>query len=275
MPEEKVPPVEDEETKFRARVKERYGIEDEPEQWKEKTTRWQQAEQVAAQQAQALQEHQQALQLAAHRRAAMEQQGRREAPPPKLETEDELRELSRIDPYTGMQKLLQRERGQWQSLMARGFQDLHGTVQSTIGPMAETMLARQRAETEQTLEHAYPEAFEQGSDLFKMTQQIYYGETDPQSRLFPGSMSAAVERAAGRLGIAPMSRRGATSDRAASSDAQSAERGSRRPQGDDVLPRLTEKEDALADDFGLDKKVYAQQKKAWDVRLKAIREGRA
>jgi len=266
---------EDEETKFKARLKADYGIEDAPEQYREKTTRWGQVEQLAAQQHQALLEHQQALQQAAERLVARDVAAARATdPPPKLDSEDELRELSRIDPYSGMQKLLARERAQWQSLMARGFQQIHGTVQSSLGPVADTVLSEQRAKTESALQQAYPEAYETDSDLHRMTQQIYWSETPPQERTSPLAMVSAVERAAGRLGIAPMARRGSRADRAESSDAQSAERGARRPrEREEEMPKLTEKEETLAEDMGLDKKIYAKQKKEWAGRLKGMKEG--
>lgn len=249
------PPAEDFEAKARAYVRDRYGIEDDPDAFKTKhrtvTERASQAEhweRTAQQMARVAQAYQ-----------GQSQVQRQPQPQPQQPDPSQLRELWRIDPYEGWTRAHNELMGQFQTLLARHAQGVDRLTQERANQQ------QAAASWNAKLGEEYPEAWEPGHDLHKLGRRIFEGWS-PQRQAEPDAAYVAASMAAAQLGLAPKARRRAPQEPVEDEvAAQNAERGSRRPsptRDPNDPPKLTDEERRMAKAANIDPKVMAQMKQA-------------
>ena len=143
-----------------------------------------------------------------------------------------------------------------QSLLARHARGVDEIV-------AHRLTSQKAAETaDQRLRQEWPEAYDASTDLHKEGMKIYWQEMSDAERASPMGHLVATERAAGRLGLGPTSRRGpdVVSGKSAESAGQNVGRGGRRP-AEEELPKLTARERSMAEAMEIDPKRFAEMKK--------------
>jgi hypothetical protein len=239
------PPAEPDETTLRRYVKEKYGIEDEPEAYKGKAARWQQLETEFP-------KYQQAVGVAKTVIEAYQRAGQTKPTGQADDDEAALRELARIDPYEAYRRL-----------EAKRTAVAADERRQLIEEASQQGYARYRNDQEHerassALREAWPEAYDTSSELHKVGMQIYHREMTDWERALPNAHYTATERAAGRLGLAPKARR-SNVDKTIEVESQNVGRGARRPvadEGDEV--KLTQRERDMAEAGGVDPKIFAK-----------------
>jgi hypothetical protein len=228
------------EERLRALVKERWGIDDEPESYKSKR-----------------QQEREALDTIPRYQAALTELARRaqaaqpKEPEPKELDEATLRDQARLDPWVAIQYVRQRDQQAYQSEI----QDLKRQV-----------YGREFRDLEKAgfgqIEKNWPEAYDKTSELHKEGQRILLQEMSEQERLHPHAALIATERAAGRLGIPPKSRR--TSETRSVQDEVAGQRtgSGRSPRVADEPPKLNDRQKKIAKAFGLKEKAYGAARAA-------------
>jgi hypothetical protein len=246
-----VPAAPDEfETRFKARLKDEYGIEEAPNEFKEKRGRWQKAEEELPQYQATL------TSLINHikERDAAPTQPAVPVATPEAE-EAELRQLALRDPYEASKRLLDRFQTNLDARLAEY------TTQTK--QMSEAAIARREGlqRAKELVTQNWPEAFDEKSDLHKMGKQIFQREMSQMEQAHPMAFLIATERAAGRMGLPPKPRRG-NSTRRADVSAQGVSRDRVRPDAntDDDKP-LSARQKQVASGLGVDEKVYKEAMK--------------
>ncbi len=239
--------AEPDEATLRKYVREKWGIEDDPDTYKGKAAKWREYEEKIPQ-------YEQALGVASQIIRTYQGQPAPQAGAPPQATPDEeaqLRELARIDPWAYDQRVQGKRR---QEIVGEAEQRAYARLQYD----------RISEQAGQALATHWPEAYDTTSDLHKLGRQIYYQEMSDLERAHPHGFYVATERAAGRLGLAPKGRRSPVVDKADEVGSQNVERrGSRAPASEpDDLPRLTAREQEMVERTNVDPKVFARMKKA-------------
>lgn len=244
-----VPAAPDDESRFKSWLRERYQIEDDPDTFKQRVGKWRRdSEEELPRHANtltALVQYVQQQQHASQTVAPRDTKGEF--------TEEELRELVRLDPYTGTQKMLERER----ATNVRALRE----VEERATRRAEGAALAQDAERRAALivRHNWPEAYDQRTDLFKAGNTVYNREFSEIDRSHPMAFLRATEIAAGRLGVPPVPRRSPSGREA--SEGQNI-RGDRAPRNTSPDAPLTARQRHIAASMGLDEKTYVKAKRA-------------
>src|SRR3990172_7819056 len=174
-------------------IREQYGIEDPPDTYKARRAKWEEAEKALPQYDQALRE---VLTYAAKLQPST-------TPPPVVDEDAQFDEIARVDPGKAFRMARAKDREEFARLLLAEREQTARAVHGT--------LSQRQAETDYgaRLRSDWPEAYDTTSELHKLGQQIYRQEMTDTERAFPHGFYAAAERAAGRLGLPPMSRRSA------------------------------------------------------------------
>lgn len=238
-------PSEPDETRLRQYVRDRYGIEDDPDAYQVKRAQWAQAEQAAA----LVPQYEAALRhFMSQTPASAPAAPAAPAPPaPDDGTPVTRAQLKQLNEY-------------WQSTMARVAREMDERVATHLSTRELAAVARR------TVEEEYPEAFEPGSELNKLAAAIWEGYP-PAIQQHPDASRMAAEQAAGRLGIGPKSRRTPAGPppaaRQAAVAAQSADKGGRRSGEPSESVSLTAQDKRLMESMGLtDERAFRAAKAA-------------
>ena len=241
---EKVKAAEETE-RFKKRLKDEYGIEDDAEAFKEKRTRWSKAEEEIPQYQATLNA------LVAHYRSIEEQPTE-----PVIKADDEnqeetrLRTISKLDPYEGTKRQLQRFEKVLDEKLRFVREEGHQVAQGA------TLHRETLRRSKEIVEQNWPEAFDQKSELFRMGHQIYNQEMSQNEQRDPRAFLIATERAAGRIGLPPKGKRGSTTRRAEVSAQNVSRQGSGRPSDDEHSTPLTARQKQIIEGLGVDEKTY-------------------
>lgn len=245
-------PAADEEVRFKQRLKEQYGIDDDPTTFKTKREKWSKAEEEIPQYQATLtaliQHYKQQEELA----AAMAPPQAPATPAVRPEDEEErLRTIMKLDPYEGMKRVLAKKDQEYET-------KLQQVQQSSVQQGERAAVYHQTLRrSKEIVDQNWPEANDPNSELFKQGYRIFHQEMSPQEQHDPRSFLIATERAAGRLGVAPKPRRG-SSTRRESVAAQSVSRhGSRPSDAEDEAP-LTAAQQRVVEKMGVTEKVYRE-----------------
>ena len=239
-------PVADDETKFKSWLKEKYKIEDDPDQFKTRRATWSKAEEEIPQY--------QAT-LSALIQHVRDLESTKVAAPVRdagVDDEERLRTISKLDPYEGMKRVLTR--------FEKQIDEKLGNVQAYSQKSSEHAVVRRETlrRSHDIVKDQWPEAFDKNSDLFKEGNKIYNQEMSQWEKDHPQAFLIATERAAGRLGIAPTKSRRRV-DRSASAAAQSVSRDRvKAPADDDDDAPLTPRQKHIAASMGVDTKGYKE-----------------
>lgn len=238
-------PEDEFEKKFQARLKEKYGIEEDPDTFRSKREAWTKAEAELPQYQQTLQ---QVIQYVKENEERFVQKAVQQAP--EQDDEERLRALGKLDPYEMQKRVLAKKE---QELEAKMQQYSQQSVQQAEY-QRNRMEGLRRAHEQVT--QSWPEAFDQNSPLHKEGKKIFQQEMSPGEKEHPMAFLIATERAAGRLGIAPKGRRG-NSARREQVAAQSVSRDAVRADGpDDDDKPLNARQKQVAAGIGVDEKTY-------------------
>lgn len=243
----------EEEKRFRTRLKEEYGIEEDASTFKESRSRWIKAEEE-------IPKYQASLQsLIQHFRAVEEekqQQQVQQAPDRSPEdNEERLRTIAKLDPYEGMKRVLAERDRHWEERLERVRQE---GAQVAQGATLQREVLRQSRDQVQEM---WPEAFDQNSTLHKMGKQIYQNEMSPQEKADPRSFLIATERAAGRLGLAPKGKRRVSNRSDVSAQSVSRGAGSKTEEEEATEKQLTPRQKHIIENIGVDEKTYREAAK--------------
>lgn len=235
-PEPTTPPEIPDEV-LRAKVKERWGIEDEPDAWREKRR-----------------QEREALDTIPRYQAALTELARRaqaaQAPATREPDEATLRDQARLDPWVAIQHVRQQDRQAFQSELQEVKQTLYAREWQSHAERANTQLAEW-----------WPEAHDKTSDLHREGLRIFQSMS-PEEQARPDSGLRATQMAAGLLGLPPKPKRGAETRAVADEVAgQRAERGSRAPKAEAETPKLDARQAKIAKVFGVSAKQYAARRK--------------
>jgi hypothetical protein len=171
---------------------------------------------------------------------------------PKVEEDDEeeLRNLARLDPYEYDKRVWSKREKQLQEAFAQ-----------RMNYQTKAMQAEQSAS--ERLKVAYPDVYDQNSELFKTGMQIYWKELSDIERAIPGAFYGATERAAGRLGIAPRDRKAPVRSSRPVAEVAAQNVGGARgkpPKDDDDGEELTSRDKKIASAMDLDPKTLKAAK---------------
>ena len=223
---------------LRAKVKERWGIDDDPDTYKSK--RQQEREQLDT-----IPRYQAALTELA-RRAQAAQAARTQQEQPKELDEATLRDQARLDPYVAIQYTRQQDRQAYDEKFQRLEQAFYAREWQASADRANNQLAEM-----------WPEAHDKTSDLHKEGLRIFQSFS-PEEQNRPDSGLRATQMAAGMLGLPPKSKRSLDARSVADDVAgQNTTRGSRTPKGEETPPALTDRQAKIAKTFGVKPKDYA------------------
>lgn len=255
LEKDKPPEVEIPEERFRSYLKDKYGIEDDPDTYKGRVTKWKEAEESVPQ-------FQTALVTLYQRLQARELGIEKDAPPVKDEPEvdfNQLREFAKYDPLGAMAK--------WDEIKSRKAtkerETQHAQLMEAVrrevgaGDIARTAAEQLRAQ--------WPEAYDKDHELHKMGREIYWRELSPAERQSPNSFLRAAEVAAARLGLPPKSKRVAPKevDVDAEVDAQDVSSNSKKPRKDpEDNIKVSEREKKMLSVMGLDEKTFKKVRAA-------------
>lgn len=245
---EKVKAAE-ETVRFKKRLKDEYDIEDDASAFKEKRTRWSKAEEEIPQYQATLNA------LVAHYRSMEDQPV---AEPIKPDTEDSeeqrLRTISKLDPYEGTKRMLQRFEKSLDTKLNLVRQEGQQAAQGA------TLHRETLRRSKEIVETMWPEAFDDKSELFQMGHRIYNQEMSENEKRDPRSFLIATERAAGRIGLAPKGKRGSTTRRVEAASQNVSRQGSRPSEQEDGEP-LTKRQKQIIEGVGVDEKTYRAARK--------------
>jgi hypothetical protein len=256
-------PEADEEVRFKTRLKERYGIDEDPDTYKSRRAQWAKAEEEIPQ-------YQATLTQLVNYYKQQEELRQAMAPPaapaqPGLD-EERLRTIAKLDPYEGMKRVLALKDQEYDQKLQ---QVQHASVQQ--GERA-AMYHQTLRRSKEIVDQHWPEANDQNSELFKMGYRIFHQEMSQAEQQDPRSFLIATERAAGRLGVPPKSRRG-SSTRRESLAAQSVSRGGgKAPETTDEERPLTSAERNVMSKMEVSEKVYREAIKNRKAAMAAKKE---
>jgi hypothetical protein len=251
----------EEEAKYKAWMKAKYGIEDEPEKFRESYANARKAAEDLPKYHATLE----ALITAAREaeEASVNETVQRDTSDDK---EDErLRLTFRADPLEGTKKLLERQNASLEKKLEEI--ELRATQRADINAQSRDV----RRQAAAYVRNAWPEAYDRNSELHKMGKSIYDREMSQEERNDPRSFLIATERAAGRMGIAPMNKRTRVNVDEDSSE-QNVSRQSRRPSNPNEAPKLTSDQKKYADLMKVSHKTYALMKKQRDEQNRRKKE---
>lgn len=242
-------PVADEETKFKTWLKEKYQIEDDPETFKTRRSTWTKAEEEIGQ-------YQATLTALIQHVKDLEENSTKVAPKVEVDDDEErLRTVAKIDPYEGMKRYF----GKFEKTLDEKLEALR----NESGKVSEQAVVRRDTlrRSFDLVKENWPEALDKTTELHKMGRQIYQQEMSDWEKNDPRSFLIATERAAGRLGLPPASKRKRT-NRVESVSAQGVSRDRVRPPADedDDAP-LNARQRQIAESMGVDPKVYKESLK--------------
>jgi hypothetical protein len=176
----------------------------------------------------------------------------------------QLREYARIDPlgaYLEIEKYKE----------AHNSQRMQALEQKTFGALAQREYATQEERAETYVRAEYPEAYDQRTALHREGKAVYQSMPELQRR--GDGFQIATEIAAGRLGLAPKSRRPAPPDKDDMA-AQTLERGTKKPPRGDAKDdgvTLNAREKKMLASGGIDEKTFkaakAARKAGKDIRV--------
>ena len=236
------------ETKFKARLKEQYGIEDDPDSFKTKRSSWTKAEEE-------LPQYQATLQaLIQHIKDQQEAGGAQTVASASADDDEEkLRTISKLDPYEGSKRMLSK----FEERLDAKLQQLN---QNAVQQSEQAITRREGLRRAyDVVKQQWPEAFDTNTDLHKLGKQIYQAEMSQSEQQHPQAFLIATERAAGRLGVAPKGKRSTNSStRRDQASAQSVTRDKVRGDSDEEDQPLTARQKQVAEGMGVDPKVYKQ-----------------
>jgi hypothetical protein len=259
-------PAADEEVRFKTRLKELYGIDEDPETFKSKRQKWTKAEEEIPQ-------YQATLTAIINHYKQQEALAAAMAPPqaappvgPSPEDEEErLRTIMKLDPYEGTKRILAKRDEQWAGHLEQ--------VQQAAAQQGErsTVYHQTLRRSKEIVDQNWPEANDPNSELFKMGYRIFHQEMAQSEQQDPRAFLIATERAAGRLGMPPKSRRGSSSRRE-SIAAQSVSRGRTRPPDESDEEPLTAAQQRVVEKMGVSEKVYREALKNRKASAKAAKD---
>lgn len=246
-----------EEAKIKVYLKEKYGIEDDPDTFKTKMARAREAEA-------ALPRYHATLEALVQAAEEAEQNAPKQAVSNAQDPDDEARQDARIfqaDPYEGTKRVLGRRDAAIEERIESAKEEAANEAERRI-------IARDMArEASGQVRNQWPEAFDRSSKLHLLGKHIFQNEMSDTEKRHPRSFLIATERAAGRLGLAPRHLRADNNPRE-DAEEQNVSRQSRRPRSTDADDgKLTAKQQKIAAIMDLDPKQYAKV-------AKARREGR-
>jgi len=234
------------ESKFKARLKEKYGIEDDPDTFKSKREKWTKAEEELPQYQStlnALIEH-----IKAQEAAAVQE------PVKKVEDDEErLRTIAKLDPYEGAKRYFAKKE---QELEAK-FKEV--STQASQQSQAAVLHREGLRRAHDIVREQWPEAFDTNTDLHKMGKQIFQNEMSQSEQQHPMAFLIATERAAGRVGMAPKNRRSTSARRDVAAQSVSRDRV-KAPDLDDETP-LNSRQKEVIEKMGVDEKTYREARK--------------
>lgn len=249
---QRVPRAEVSDEQYREYVKSKYGLDDDPETFKTKYQKMREAEEK-------LPVYEATLTKVFETIREQDEQSRISQLNPQDKEEEDLVRLASVNPVAGIKKVRELER------TARE-QDAIKLLYATDQLIAHRMNSRQSSQSSATsLREDWPEAYDKTSELHQLGKYIYQNEMSDSERQSSTGFLAATERAAGRLGIPPKSKRPATS---VARDTESIEhqdvRGSKstRAAKEDDSVSLTSREKKMIVNMGLDEKKFKLAKSA-------------
>lgn len=248
------------ETKVRAYLKDKYGIEDDPDTFKGKVAKWRQVEEEFPKYQQFAQEVIKYVNTPNDEPTRPQPKATPAVPADEID-EEELRKLARLDPFDATKRYTEYR----EAKLRKEFDErTRQTMQFADGRVR---AEQAREQHNQWVVSEWPEARDQSSELYKTGQMIFQQEMSDLDKRRPDAFRISIERAAARQGIPPASRRKpaeATSDDIAS---QSVERrGSRK----DVTPagdadgwkklKLNAREEEMVEQMGITVDEFKQNK---------------
>jgi hypothetical protein len=238
-------PAADEETQRRTWLKEKYGIEDDPDTFKTRRATWSKAEEEIPQYQATL------TALIQHVR---DLEGSKVAAPVQTapaDDEERLRTISKLDPYEGMKRYF--------SNFEKKIDEKISGVQAYSQKSSEAAVVRRESmrRSYDIVKENWPEALDTATELHKTGRQIYQQEMSDWEKNHPQAFLIATERAAGRLGLAPSPKRRKV-DRSASAAAQSVSRDRVKPPSDDDDEPLSNRQKQVSEAMGVSPKVYKE-----------------
>jgi hypothetical protein len=248
----------DDEAKFKAWLRDKYKIEDDPDTFDKKRSAWRKAEEEIPQYQSTLSA------LIEHVKANQTQV--QAAPVANAEDDEEkIRQIARMDPYEGAKRYFAKKE---KELEARFNETAVQAAQQSEYAVARREGLRRAHDV---VKQQWPEAFDTNTELHKLGKQVFQQEMSQQEQQHPMAFLIATERAAGRLGFAPKGKRG-NSNRTSAVSAQSVSRGGVKGDTATDDKPLTARQRQIATGIGVDEKVYkeamrvrkAQNKKASD-----------
>ena len=258
-------PAADEEARFKTRLKEQYGIEEDPQTFKQKRESWTKAETE-------LPQYQATLTALINHYKQQEELAAAMAPPqpaaPAVRPEDEderLRTIMKLDPYEGMKRILAKKDQEYEAKLQQ--------VQTAAAQQGEraSVYHQTLRRSKEIVDQNWPEANDSNSELFQTGYKIFHQEMSPQEQQDPRAFLIATERAAGRLGIAPKPRRGASSRRD-SIAAQAVSRGTGKAPDDGDEAPLTAAQQRTIEKMGVSEAVYREAMKKRRASAPATKE---
>lgn len=235
----------DDESKFKAWLKEKYEIEDDPDSYKGKRAAWKKAEEEIPQYQSTLtaliehiKQNQDVVQQPNVRQDEFD--------------EEKIRNLSKLDPYEGTKRTLARFEKQVEEKL--------NTIATQSVQQAEALQTRREGlkRAHDIVKENWPEAFDTQTELHKMGRQVFQNEMSPMEQNHPLAFLIATERAAGRLGVAPKARRSSNASNRRDVSAQSVSRsGTRQTSNEDDKPLSGRQKQVIAG-LGVDEKTYKE-----------------
>lgn len=240
----------EENERFKKRLRDEYGIEDDADSFKEKRNRWARAEEEIPQYQATLNA------IVAHYRSQEEAAAKAPVrPSADTDSEEELRNISKLDPLEGTKRYFAKKEKEFDAKIEAAKEEGRNVAQRT------TLERETMRRSKEIVEQNWPEAFDEKSELFKMGHRIYNQEMSESEKRDPRSFLIATERAAGRIGLAPKGRRSGA-NRRADAAAQSVSRSAARPPSeDDNEAPLTARQKKIIEGLGVDEKTYRAARK--------------
>lgn len=235
----------DDETKFKAWLKDRYKIEDAPDEFDKKRSAWQRAESEIPQYQStltALIEH------VKQNQSEVQQGPVRESPEM---NEERLRQISRTDPYEGTKRFFAQKEKELEERFNQTA--VQAAQQSEYQSVRREGLRR----AHDIVKEQWPEAFDTNTDFHKMGKQIFQQEMSQAEQQHPMAFLIATERAAGRMGVAPKGKR-RNNNRSEQVSAQSVSRGGVQATTSDDSKPLTNRQKQIVAGVGVNEKTYKE-----------------
>lgn len=242
----------EENERFKKRLKDEYGIEDDVETFKEKRSKWQRAEEE-------LPKYQATLNAVVEHYRNVEEQIA--AKPVKTDSSDDseeekLRTIAKLDPYEGVKRFFAKKEKEFDEKIQRTREESHQVAEGA------TLRRETMRRSRDIVEANWPEAFDQKSELFQVGSRIFNQEMSEEEKRDPRAFLIATERAAGRVGLPPKSKRKTSSVKRADVAAQGVSRqGSSSSADDEHEAPLTARQKKIIDGLGVDEKTYRLARK--------------